>query len=242
MFSICLRAFLPCRGGCSAFCYSPTRPPSCSKRFLKWLCVRGTPIMMCFKKKSSCCLAKFCASECNGVFQVILEIQCEALEAMLIKNDLSEVRAYKVKHVAGHVHVGGFLPSCVCFQLDSARGIGSRLLHLSPSGFAQRLTEALIIAPWGHCCSGNSWGKGDGLVDVRLSVCVSVCQSPPPFRRCIYCIHAAGMFTSSAFPVSRGKQLDGPPWHRFTSSQAAASALSCPQVTRCLSAFCYKWI
>lgn len=98
---------------------------------------------------------------------------------MLIKNDLSEVRAYKVKHVAGHVHVGGFLPSCVCFQLDSARGIGSRLLHLSPSGFAQRLTEALIIAPWGHCCSGNSWGKGDGLVDVRLSVCVSVCQSPP---------------------------------------------------------------
>lgn len=113
------------------------------------------------------------------------------------------------------------------------------------------LTEALIIAPRGHRGFGKQLGKGDGLVDVHLSVCLSVplCPHHSPFRRCIYCIHAAGMFTTSAFPVSRGKQLDAPPWHRLTSSRAAATAPSCSRVTRCLSAsaingflcwFCWK--
>lgn len=52
MFSICLRAFLPCRGGCSAFCYSPTRPPELLSAFFEVALGQGHANNDAFQKKS----------------------------------------------------------------------------------------------------------------------------------------------------------------------------------------------
>lgn len=154
------------------------------------------------------------------------------------------MRERKVKHVAGHVHVGGFLPFPL-FASSWTVWEGSALasFHLSPSGFEQRFDRGV-----NHCASGpprlrqtageGRWTCWCPSVGVSVSPLPSLPPLPrhSPFCRCIYCLHAAGMFTTSAFPVSRGKQLDAPPWHRFTSSRAAASAPSCSWVTWCLSA------
>lgn len=239
MFSICLRAFLPCRGGCSAFCYSPTRPPSCSKRFLKWLSVRGTPIMMRFKKKSSCCLAKFCASECNGVFQVILEIQCEALEAMLIKNDLSEVRAYKVKHVAGHVHVGGFLPSCVCaFPVGQCE----RDRLSSPPSFTIWFCAAFDRGV-NHCALGplllrQQLGEGRWTCWCpSVRVCVCVCLSFPPISP-LYLLYPRGWNVHelgvSSFSGKTAGRASLAPFHVFPGSGLGSQLPAGHSVLKCL--------
>lgn len=136
--------------------------------------------------------------------------------------------------------VGGWDPASVPFQSGRCeRGISSSKPPsiFSPSGsraaFFFFLNQALVIAPrGGRSGSGNSWGNGRWTCWCP-SVRVSVSFFSPPFRLCIYCIHAAGMF------LGGGKQLDAPPWHCLTSTRVAASGPSGHSVWMW---FIYKWI
>lgn len=49
---------------------------------------------------------------------------------MLIKNDLCCVYAQRYTYVEGGVHLGGFMPSCVCYWLRRERGDFACLFHL----------------------------------------------------------------------------------------------------------------
>lgn len=93
--------------------------------------------------------------------------------------------------------------------------------------FVQHLTKALITAPWGHSRFNNSWERD---MDLLMSICLYGCQSS--IHRCIYCIHAAGMFTTLVFSVSQETAGRGSLalFHIFP----MASARNCLQVAQCL--------
>lgn len=93
---------------------------------------------------------------------------------MFIKNDLNTVCVHRIKSdglsVGAELQRRGTLPFSSIFTI----------------WFVQHLTEALIITPWGHCCSYNSWKRE---MDLLVSICPFVCQSSVDC--CINCIPAA---------------------------------------------------
>lgn len=96
--------------------------------------------------------------------------------SMFIKNDLNTVCAHRINRMWRVM---------VCLWVQTCRGT-LPFLSIFTIWFVQHLTEALIITPWGHCCSYNSWKRE---MDLLVSICPFVCQSSVDC--CINCIPAA---------------------------------------------------
>lgn len=114
-------------------------------------------------------------------------------------------------------------------------------------GFAQQfLTEALIIAPGGPPRLRQQLGKGDGLVDVHLSVCLSVPHhlpiAPPPISP-LYLLYPRTWnvhdLRVSSFSGKTAGRASLAPFHVYSGCGLGSQLPAGHLVFKC---FCYKWI